>query len=847
MITALDDLSVLQNHDGVGVAHGGEAVGDHKGGPFSHQTVHALLDVLFRSRIDGARRFIEDQDRCPGYRCSRDIKKLSLTLTQVRAIALKNGVIALWKPHDKAMGRTRYTDDLCDKSAYIIRVLHSTIANGRVISIDTSAAEKIPGVVKIFTCFDLKEKHYFPTAGHPWSTDPSHQDVADRLIMTDRVRFYGDDIGAVVAEDEVAAAQALRAIKVEYEEYPFVMDVQDAMKEDAPQIHENYPGNVLKHTTIRKGNYEEAIREPGLIKVEGWYSTPTVQHCHIENFICTAQMEGERISMLSSTQIPHIVRRVVGQALGIDWGRVQIIKPYIGGGFGNKQDVLYEPLCAWVCMNLGGHLVKLDVPREETFVSNRVRHAIRSHIVSWVRPDGTFAARKLEAFSDQGAYASHGHSICAKGVGAFPQLYPCDNIEADGYTVFTNKPAAGAMRGYGIPQAMWAVECHTDDVAAKIGMDPIAFRRKNLMPVGFKDEFSKNELYSDTFNQCMDKGMAAMDYERKYKEYQNQTGDIRRGIGMSVFWYNTAVWPISLETSSCRMVLNQDGSLQVQLGETEIGQGADTAYTQMAADVVGVRLDQVHVVSCQDTDVTPFGTGAYASRQTYTAGFSIRQTGLLLKERILNYAHELTRMPPYNLDLVEGNVVRVTDGRVLMSVGELATEALYSVTHSQHITAESTAQIKSNAYSFGCCFAEVEVDIPMCKVKLLDIVNVHDVGTLINPALAEAQVHGGMSMGIGFGLSEKLLFDPKTGRALNNNLLDYKLSTFMDHPRLRAYFVENPEPTSAFGTKSLGEPPTCPVAPAIRNAVYQATGVAVNDAPVNPHILFKRFKEEGLF
>ena len=749
--------------------------------------------------------------------------------------------------HDKAMGRTRYTDDLCDKSAYVIRILHSTIANGRVISIDASEAEKIPGVVKIFTCFDLKEKHYFPTAGHPWSTDPSHQDVADRLVMTDRVRFYGDDIGAVVAEDEVAAAQALRAIKVEYEEYSFVLDVQDAMKEDAPQIHENYPGNVLKHTTIRKGNYEEAIKEPGLIKVEGWYSTPTVQHCHIENFICFAEMEGDRIKMVSSTQIPHIVRRVVGQALGIDWGRVQIIKPYIGGGFGNKQDVLYEPLCAWVCMNLGGHLVKLDVPREETFVSNRVRHAIRSHIISWVRPDGTYAARKLEAFSDQGAYASHGHSICAKGVGAFPQLYPCDNIEADGYTVFTNKPAAGAMRGYGIPQAMWAVECHTDEVAAKIGMDPIAFRRKNLMPVGFKDEFSKNELYTDTFNQCMDKGMAAIDYERKYKAYQNQTGDIRRGIGMSVFWYNTAVWPISLETSSCRMVLNQDGSLQVQLGETEIGQGADTAYTQMAADVVGVRLDQVHVVSCQDTDVTPFGTGAYASRQTYTAGFSIRQTGQLLKERILNYAHELTRMPPYNLDIMEGNIVRVTDGRVLLSVGELATEALYSVTHSQHITAESTAQIKSNAYSFGCCFAEVEVDIPMCKVKLLDIVNVHDVGTLINPALAEAQVHGGMSMGIGFGMSEKLLFDPKTGRALNNNLLDYKLSTFMDHPRLRAYFVENPEPTSAFGTKSLGEPPTCPVAPAIRNAVYQATGVAVNDAPVNPHILFKRFKEEGLF
>lgn len=748
---------------------------------------------------------------------------------------------------DKVLGRTKYTDDLCDKAAYIAQVYHSTIAHGRVISVDISEAEKIPGVVKVFTCFDVKEKHYFPTAGHPWSTDPAHQDVADRLILTEEVRFYGDDIAAVVAEDEVAAAKALRAIKVEYEEYPFVLDVQEAMKDGAPQIHKDYPNNILKHTTIRKGNYEEAIKEPGLTKVEGWYETPTVQHCHIENFICYAEMEGDRINVVASTQIPHIVRRVVGQALGVDWGKIRVIKPYIGGGFGNKQDVLYEPLCAWLSMQLGGHLVKLDIPREDTFVTNRVRHSIRSHIISWVRPDGTYAARKLEAFSDQGAYASHGHSIVAKGAGAFPQLYPCDNVEVDAYTIFTNKSVAGAMRGYGIPQAMWAVECHTEDVAAKMGMDPVAFRRKNVMPVGFVDAFSKNELYHDSFNQCLDKAMDAIDYERKFKEYQKQTGDVRRGIGVAVFWYNTAVWPISLETSSCRMVLNQDGSLQVQLGETEIGQGADTAYAQMTADVLGVPMSAVHVVSCQDTDVTPFGTGAYASRQTYTAGFSIRQTALLLRERILKYAHELTRMPPYNLDIMDGNIVRATDNRVLMSLGELSTEALYSLTNSQHLSAESTAQIKSNAYSFGCTIAEVEVDIPMCRVKLLDIVNVHDAGTLINPALAEAQVHGGMSMGIGFGLSEKLMFDPKTGRALNNNLLDYKLSTFMDHPRLKALFVENPEPTSAFGTKALGEPPTCSVAPAIRNAVYQATGVGVNEAPVNPHNLFRRFTEEGLF
>ena len=208
--------------------------------------------------------------------------------------------------YDKVIGRTKYADDLCDKSAYIIQILHASIAHGKVRSIDTSQAEKIPGVVKIFTCFDVKEKHYFATAGHPWSTDPDHQDIADRLVLTQDVRFYGDDIAAVAAEDETAAAQALRAIKVEYEDYPFVLDMQEAMKDDAPQLHKNYPNNILKHTQIRKGNYEEAIKEPGLTKVEGWYDTPVVQHCHIENFICFAQMEGERITITSSTQIPHI-------------------------------------------------------------------------------------------------------------------------------------------------------------------------------------------------------------------------------------------------------------------------------------------------------------------------------------------------------------------------------------------------------------------------------------------------------------------------------------------------------------------------------------------------------------
>ena len=748
---------------------------------------------------------------------------------------------------DKVTGRTKYTDDLCDAGAYVAKIVHSTIAHGKVLSVDTSEAEKIEGVVKIVTCFDLGQyRNYFPTAGHTWSTDVSHQDVADRLLLTDEVKFYGDDVAAVIAENEVAANQALRAIKVEYEEYPVVTDVLEAMKDGAPQIHKDYPNNILKHTSLSRGNYAEAIKEEGLTVVDRWYNTEPVQHCHIENFICYAYAEGKRITIVASTQIPHIARRVVGQALGIPWGDVRVIKPYIGGGFGNKQDILYEPLCAFLSLQVGGHLVKLDCSREETFFANRTRHGIKFHIISHVRKDGTYAARKIEAFSNQGAYASHGHSIAAKGLGAFPQLYPCDNVEGDAYTVFTNRPVAGAMRGYGIPQAMFAVESHTEDVAKIMGIPPIDFRLKNLMPQGYKDAFSKNENYYDTFRQCIEKGKAYMDYDNRVKELSKQTGRVRTGIGMAAFWYNTAVWPISLESSSSRMVLNQDGSVTLQLGETEIGQGADTAFSQMAAEVLGIRADEVHVVSNQDTDITPFGTGSYASRQTYVGGFSIAKTAGLLKQKILDYAYILTNMPPAITDIKNSMIIRTTDNRELISLRDLATEALYSLSDSRHITAESTAQIKSNAYSFGCCFAEVEVDIDMCKAKLTKIINVHDCGKLINPALAKAQVEGGMSMGIGYALSEVQLVDKKTGKVLNDNLLDYKLSTCMDHPHLETAFIENPEPTSPFGTKSLGEPPVCPVAPAIRNAIMNATGVGVNELPLRPEKLYEYFDKAGL-
>lgn len=747
--------------------------------------------------------------------------------------------------YDKVTGTAKYTADLCPPNALHTKIVRSTIANGLVKAVDITEAMSIPGVVKILTCFDAPDIT-FPTAGHPWSTDPAHQDVADRHVLERHVRFYGDDVAAVLAETEIAAAQAVRLVKVEYEEYPFVLDQLEAMKDGAPQLHENYPNNILAHTTGKNGDWEAAVSEPGLLCVDKWYDTPTVQHCHIENHNCYAYMDGGRIVVVSSTQIPHIIRRCTAQALGIPWGKVRIVKPYIGGGFGNKQDALYEPLCAWLTTQVGGRPVRIDVSREETFYCNRVRHAIRYHLVTYVRKDGTFAARKMGSFSKQGAYASHGHSIAAKGASGFAQLYKCDAYQFDAYTIFTNTPVSGAMRGYGIPQVTFAMESHIDDIARTLGISPIELRRKNLMNVGFQDSFSKNVNWTDSHEQCIQKAIKLIGWDKKFVSYVNQSGPIRRGVGMAVFWYNTGVWPISLESSSCRMILNQDGSIQLMTGETEIGQGCDTVYAQMAAETLGIPFEDVHVISTQDTDIHPFGTGAYASRQTYVGGMAVHKTALLLREKILRHASDYVNLPGNALDISGGFIVNTRTGESLISLGGLATSVLYSLDCSEHISAESTHQCKSNAYSFGCSFAEVEVDIPMCKARLMNMVNVHDCGRLINPQLAEAQVHGGMSMAIGYGLGEQLLFDEKTGKPLNANLLDYKLSTALDHPDLGVDFAENPEPTSPYGTKALGEPPTVSGAAAIRNAILNATGVEIDHIPVTPHILFQRFKEEGL-
>ena len=746
--------------------------------------------------------------------------------------------------YEKVTGRAKFTDDLVPPRCLVAKVLHATIGNGIVTSIDTSEAEKMEGVVKVVTFHDVPD-HCYPTPGHPWSVELAHQDVADRNLLTGRVRYYGDDIAAVIAEDEIIASRALKKIKVEYEEYPVEIHPRKSMYGSRPPIHFDKKDNVLARSNYFIGDVDKGMEQSETV-VKGTYKTPIVQHCHIENPISYAYMEKGRIVVVTSTQIPHIVRRVIGQALGIPWGNVRVIKPYIGGGFGNKQDVLYEPLNAFLTTQVGGRPVKMDVSREETFCNTRTRHSIEFDLAAGVDKEGKLLAKDMHSYSNQGAYASHGHAIAANGLTSWRLQYACPNIRGEAYTIYTNTPVGGAMRGYGIPQVCFAIESFMDDVAYKIHMDPLEFRRKNLIPGFYADAYLKPiAANTNGIFECLEKGADYIHWDEKRKEYAGQTGNIRRGVGMALFSYKTGVWPISLEIAGARLSMNQDGSVQLTLGATEIGQGADTVFSQMVAETLHTDMEHVHIQTMQDTDVAPFDTGAYASRQSFVTGTAVRHCAEILRDKILAYAKTLLpEIDTTELELRDNWIW--AGGEQALSLAALAEESYYSLTNSSVLTAEVSEQVKKNTIATGCCFAEVEVDIKLGKIKILHIINVHDSGKLLNPQLAEMQVHGGMSMGMGYGISEQLILDEKTGRPLNGNLLDYKLMTMLDTPDIKADFVELDDPMGPYGNKALGEPPAIPCAPAIRNAVLHATGVAFHEIPLTPQRLIDGFQKAGL-
>lgn len=745
----------------------------------------------------------------------------------------------------KVTGRARYTDDLSMPGMLYAQYVRSPIAHGCVLRINTDRARSLHGVEAVFTFEDVPDRR-FATAGHPYSFDPNHEDVADRCLLTDQVRYHGDEVAIVVARDRLTAKAAVDLVQVEYEEYPVVVDTQAALAADTPPIHAG--GNVIEsHQFEVGGELEKAFQESDKI-VESDYKTPITWHCHMENHSAYAYMDDmEHIVVVSSTQIPHICRRIVGQALDIPLGRVRVVKPYIGGGFGNKQDVILEPMVAFLTMKLDGVPVKLELPLEECFIGTRTRHSTTARNRAGVTGKGVLKGLDVEIFSNTGAYASHGHAVMGAAGSKSCNLYPNTVTKFKATTHYANIPAAGAMRAYGSPQIVFGIECIIDEAARAIGMDPVDFRLKNVARQGDINPLNGKEIQSCGLVECLEKGRELIGWDKKKKAYRNQSGHVRRGLGVACFSYGSGTYPACVEISGARLILNQDGSVHLQIGATEIGQGSDTAFCQMAAETLGVTYDNIHVVSTQDTDVSPFDTGAYASRQTYVVAPAVKQAAGELRTKILEHAAVMTGQFPEVLDLIAGNVVLADrPDKVILPLDEVALDGYYHKERGRQLAAEVSYKTRTNAPSFGCTFVDLEIDIPVCRVVIKEIYNVHDAGVIIHPLMAAGQVHGGLAMGIGMALFEELLIDENSGRIYNNNLLDYKMPTCMDIPDLGCAFIEAREPTGGYGNKSLGEPPNITPAPAIRNAIWDATGVKVDEIPMTPKTLYRYFARTGL-
>jgi xanthine dehydrogenase molybdenum-binding subunit len=627
---------------------------------------------------------------------------------------------------------------------------------------------------------------------------------------------------------------------------PPVLTYEDALAENAPRVHDDVENNLLVDGLKQNGNLEKAFAESDYI-YEDTYNTQAVSHCSIENAISYAYVDTEdHIVIVTSTQVPHTCRRVVAQALDIPVGTVRVIKPAVGGGFGNKTDLRLEPLNAALTLAVNGRPVMLDFDREEFMIGTSTRHPFRVRIKTGVTKEGRIKAFDADVITNTGAYASHGGGVTFASGGKFFDLYDVDAVRCKLRSVYTNLPVAGAFRGFGHPQVFFALESHMEDIARRIGIDSAELRKKNFLNEGYIDPDSDNKVLSCGVRECIDKGRALIDWTNKKKEYENQQGPIRRGLGLACFSYGAGTFPRLLEMSCARLVLNQDGSLRLQTGATEIGQGSDTVFAQMVSEVIGVPYDSVYVSSTQDTDITPIDFGAYASRQTYMSGLAVRKAAIEVKEKMLEFARLLTDVPVKALDILDGNIIYKHSGETVMPVSELALKSIYDMKYARPIVADVSNNARSNALSFGATVVEVEVDMRSCKVEVKEIYNVHDSGTIINHQTAAGQVHGGVAQGIGYALSEEMLYNTETGEPYNNNLLDYKMPTTMDVPDIGAAFVETYEPTGPFGNKSLGEPPLLSPAAAIRNAVLDATGVEFNQIPMNPRRVYEAFDKLGL-
>ncbi len=734
-----------------------------------------------------------------------------------------------------ATGRATFVDDVEIRGLLHVKLVKSPWPHARVVRIDTRRAREVAGVHAVITHEDVPRIPY-TSAGQSWP-EPSPYDM---YILDQKVRFVGDPVAAVAAETPEIATLAAQLVEVEYEVLPAVLDMHDAMQAGAPMIHDEAESygiydsarNIAAHIDVDIGDVEQGFADADVV-VENEFFVQYQQHTCLEPHVTICFFdEDRRLVVRTSTQIPYHCRRMLAFALDIPVRNVHVIKPRVGGGFGNKQEVVTEPLAAVLAMKTR-RPVKLEFSRAEEFTIARMRHPQHLRVKTGVRRDGSVVANALYVLTNTGPYGTHALTVTGNtGTKPLP-LYRAPNLKFYADIVYTNLPIAGAFRGYGAPQGFFAMEVHMDEVADALEMDPLEFRRQNHIRVGDTDLMSAaagegsgkkpRVMHSCGLPECIERGAAAIDWGRKRS--QHGSGPTKRGVGMCILMQGSGV--AGDELAAAAMKMNEDASFNLMVGSADIGTGSDTTLCQVAAEVLGVPLDHI-LIRSGDTDDISFDYGAYASSTAYITGACVLKAAEDARQQIVAAAGRMMDEDPQGL-LVHDCTVTALNGKSV-TLQEVAMECLYGE-HKTLIMGRGSHATKESPPPFVAMFAEVEVDTETGRVRPVQIVTAVDVGKALNPDICEGQVEGAVAQGLGYALTEEIIIGPE-GNVLNPSFMDYKIFCSDDMPELTTILVEAAEPTGPFGAKSVAEIAINGPAPAISNAIYNAVGIRLHSLPM---------------
>ncbi len=740
---------------------------------------------------------------------------------------------------EKVTGKAVYPQDIRLPGMIYGKILWSKHAHAQILDIDTTAAENLAGVFAVITAKDMP-----PTKIGIAQDNPP--------LKGDKVRSLRDEVAAVAAVDEETAEHALELIKIKYKPLPAVFDPEEAMKESAPQLHAEAKGNRnwLKYY-LEYGDVKKAKAESDVV-IKRRFKLPRINHCCLGPWSCVATWDSNgSLTMYSPTQVPFLYQRDLANALQIPSSKIRVVQPKIGGGFGGKLDIYPNEIICALLSKKAGRPVMLTYTREEEFKYTPTRQPAIIDLEAGANNDGTLTFRDAFVILDNGAYTSWGATIPYVLMNPITSLYRCKNIKFETAIIYTNNMYAGAMRGYGNLQGTFALESIMDLLADETGIDALELRLKNCNEPG---EVTPQGMQVTTcgLRECLEGVAKSIDWPNKRNRRDIQTGRLRRGVGVASYFHVGGGARV-YKSDGCGAIVKLDdfGHVTVITGSTDIGQGSETVIAQITAEELGVRTEDVTVVN-SDTALKPWDVGVHASRTTFIAGNAARDAAAKVKSEILKSATDELGEPPSKLDIKDRTIFVKDNPEKSINIGKLIRSAHFRENGKLFMaeafydppTEMQNREFIGNisvTYGFGTQGAEVEVDLETGQVQILKMVIANDVGRAINPMLLEGQIEGGLSMGIGYALLEKLVVE--NGDVKNPSFLDYKLATVKDMPPTEIILVETDDPAGPFGAKGVGEAGAIPTAAAIGNAIADALGIRIYEVPMQPEVVLRAIKK----